>query len=143
MTETSGSKPPGGSAAWATWVAFAGIMLVLIGVFSVIAGLAATFDDGYITKSTGNGEIFLLDVTTLGIAWIILGVIKAWAGWALIMGREWARFVTIFLVCLHVIIDLLTITSQPFLSLVFIVVDLVILYAVTVRWDEAKVGMGD
>jgi len=118
-------------------------MLMLIGVFSVIAGLAATFDDGYITKSTGNGEIFLLNITTLGIAWIILGVIKAWAGWALIMGREWARFVTIFLVCLHVIIDLLTITSQPFLSLVFIVVDLVILYAVTVRWDEAKVGMGD
>ena len=40
-----GSENGGGSAAWATWVAFAGVMLMLIGVFSVIAGLAALFED--------------------------------------------------------------------------------------------------
>ena len=38
---------------------------------------------------------------------------------------------------------LLDLTSQPFLSLLFIAIDLVILYGVTVRWQVAKTGMGD
>jgi len=142
MPETSGSQPPGGSAAWASWVAFAGIMLMLIGVFSVIAGLAALTGDGYI-KHTSLDDVYLVSFKALGVFWIILGVLKAWAGFALIQGREWARLVTIVLVFLSAISHLLDLTSQPYLSLLFIALDLVILYAVTVRWEVAKVGMGD
>jgi uncharacterized membrane protein len=142
MPETSGSQPPGGSAAWASWVAFAGIMLMLIGVFSVIAGLAAVTDDGYFAETSYN-DVFLVSFKALGVFWILLGILKAWAGYALIQGREWARVVTIVLVFLSAISHLLDLTSQPFLSLLLIAIDLVILYAVTVRWGEAKVGMGD
>ena len=142
MSETSGSQPPGGSAAWASWVAFAGIMLMLIGVFSVIAGLAAVTDDGYIKNASLN-EVFLVSFKALGFFWILLGILKAFAGYALIQGREWARLVTIVLVFLSAISHLLDLTSQPYMSLLFIVIDLVILYAVTVRWQVAKVGMGD
>ncbi|MBN8865988.1 MAG: hypothetical protein J0H98_00385 [Solirubrobacterales bacterium] len=142
MPETSGSQPPGGSAAWASWVAFGGIMMMLIGVFSVIAGLAAVTDDGYIAGTSYN-DVFLVSFKALGFFWIALGVLKAWAGFALIQGREWARIVTIVLVFISAISHMLDLTSQPFLSLLFIVVDLVILYAVTVRWEEAKIGMGD
>ena len=142
MPKTSGSQPPGGSAAWASWVAFGGIMLMLIGVFSVIAGLAAVTDDGYI-KGTSLNDVFLVSFKALGFFWIVIGVVKAWAGFALIQGREWARIVTIVLVFLSAISHLLSLTSQPFLSILFIVIDLVILYAVTVRWEEAKIGMGD
>lgn len=142
MSQTSGSQPPGGSAAWASWVAFAGIMLMLVGVFSVIAGLAAATGDGYI-GNTSNNEVLLVNFKALGFFWIVIGVIKVYAGYALIQGREWARFVTILLVFLSAVSHMLDLTSQPFLSIVFIAVDLVILYAVTVRWDVAKIGMGD
>ena len=64
-------------------------------------------------------------------------------GWALIQGREWARFVTVILVFLSAISHLLDLTSQPYLSILMIAIDLVILYAVTVRWEAAKIGMGD
>ena len=143
MPETSGSQPPGGSAAWASWVAFAGIMLMLIGAFSVIAGLAAVTDDGYITKTFAGDEVFLVNYKALGFFWIVIGVVKAWAGFALIQGHEWARMVTMLVVFLSAVSHLLSLTSQPFLSLLFIVIDVVILYAVTVRWQEAKIGMGD
>ena len=143
MTETSGSQPPGGSAAWASWVAFAGIMLMLIGAFSVIAGLAAVTEDGYFTNTFAGDEVFIVNFQVLGVFWILIGVIKAWAGFALIQGREWARMVTILIVFVSAISHLLSLTSQPYLSLLFIVIDLVILYAVTVRWQEAKTGMGD
>ncbi len=142
MPETSGSQPPGGSAAWASWVAFAGIMLMLIGVFSVIAGLAAITEDGYF-KSTSLDDVFIVSFKALGFFWIAIGILKAWAGFALIQGREWARIVTIVLVFLSAISHLLSLTSQPFIGLLFIAIDLVILYGVTVRWQDAKIGMGD
>lgn len=142
MSETSGSSPPGGSGAWASWVAFAGIMLILVGIFSVIAGLAAAFDDEYITQGT-SGEVFLASFQAVGIFWIVIGVIKVWAGAALIQGREWARVVAIILILIHTVSDFLTLSARPALSLVFIVIDLVILYAITVRWTEASIGMGN
>jgi len=123
-------------------VAFAGIMLMLIGVFSVIAGLAAATGDGYI-KATAVDQVFLVNYKILGFAWIVIGVIKVWTGWGLIQGREWARMVTILILFIDMITHLLALTSQPFLSLLFITVDMVILYGVTVRWDVAKIGMGD
>lgn len=141
--ETSGSQPPGGSAAWATWVAFAGIMMMLVGVFSVIAGLAAAFDDSYFAGQTGGGEIYLLSVTAVGIIWMVVGVIEAWAGFALIQGRTWARLLTIVICFFHAAVNLVTLSTQPILGLILIAFNVVILYAVTVRWEEAKIGMGD
>ncbi len=139
---SSGSSTHSSTATWGTWVAFAAILLMLSGVFSVIAGLAAVFDDDYI-GGAANGEIFLLNTTALGIFWIVVGVIKAWAGFALIQGREWARMVAIVVCSIHAVLALLSLTSQPFLSIVFIVFNVVVLYGVTVRWEEAKIGMGD
>ena len=138
----SGSGSHDGSAVWGSWVAFAAILMMLGGVFSVIAGLAAAFDDDYI-GGTVNGEIYLLNTTALGIFWIVVGVIKAWAGFALIQGREWARMVTIAVCSIHAVLALLSLTSQPFLSTVFIVFNVVVIYGVTVKWEEAKIGMGD
>ena len=141
--ETSGSKVPGGSAAWASWVAFAGIMLMLVGVFSVIAGLAAAFEDQYFVKGVEGGDIYLLSATAIGIIWIVIGVIKVWAGYALIQGRTWARLLGIALAFVHAVFDLTTLTTQPFISLIFIAFNVTILYALTVRWEAAKEGMGD
>jgi len=141
--ETSGSKVPGGSAAWASWVAFAGIMMMLVGVFSVIAGLAAAFEDDYFVRGTAGGDVWLLSVQAVGVIWIVVGIVKVWAGYALIQGRTWARLLTIVLCFFHAVIDLTTLTTQPFLGLIFIAFNVTILYAVTVRWDEAKIGMGD
>jgi len=141
--ETSGSKVPGGSAAWASWVAFAGIMMMLVGVFSVIAGLAAAFEDDYFVRGTSGGDVYLLSVQAVGVIWLVVGIVKVWAGYALIQGRTWARLLTIVLCFFHAVIDLTTLTTQPFLSLIFIALNITILYAVTVRWDEAKTGMGD
>lgn len=138
----SDSSSHSGTAVWGSWVAFAAILLMLGGVFSVIAGLAAAFDDDYVA-GTGNGEIYLLNTTALGIFWIVVGVIKAWAGFALIQARDWARMVAILVCSIHAVLALLSLTSQPFLSMVFIVFNVVVIYGVTVKWQEAKIGMGN
>lgn len=113
MPETSGSRSPGGSAGWASWVAFVAVMMILIGIFSVIAGLAAVTDDGFITRSAGDGSVFLLSTHAVGVVWMVVGVLLACTGWALIQGSEWARIVTVLLAGLHAIVDLLTLTMYP------------------------------
>jgi len=142
MSEGSGRRPQG-SAAWGTWISFVAVMMILIGIFSVLAGLAAITDDGFITRGTGAGEIFLLSSHAVGIIWLLVGVLVIWAGWGLIDGERWARGVTVVLVCLHAVVDMLTINVHPFLSLLFIVISVAIIYGVTVKWDEARIGMGD
>lgn len=143
MPETSGSRSPGGSAGWASWVAFVAVMMILIGIFSVIAGLAAVTDDGFITRSAGDGSVFLLSTHAVGVVWMVVGVLLACTGWALIQGSEWARIVTVLLAGLHAIVDLLTLSAHPFLSLLFILISIAIIYGVTVKWEQAKIGMGD
>ncbi|MCO5315580.1 MAG: hypothetical protein M9938_05410 [Solirubrobacterales bacterium] len=137
------NRDKAGSAGWASWVAFVAVMMILIGIFSVIAGLAAVTDDGFITRSTGDGSIFLLSSHAIGVLWIVVGALIVCTGWALIQGREWARIVTIILAGLHAVVDLLTVSAHPFLSLLFILISLTIIYGVTVKWEQAKIGMGD
>lgn len=131
------------SAGWGSWIAFVAVMMVLVGLFSMLAGLAAVLDDGFITRGLKDGEIFLLSTKVLGVLWMLLGALVIWAGVALIQGREWARFLTIFLVGLHAVVDLTAVNAHPFLSLIFIVIAITVIYGLTVRWDEAKIGMGD
>ena len=138
-----GSSEGSGSAGWATWVAFAGVMLMLIGVFSVIAGLAAAFEDDYFIKGPFDGEVLVVGTQVLGFFWIVLGVLKVLTGFALIQGREWARIVTVILCFFNAIVDLAALGAQPFLSIVFIALNVTVIYAVTVKWEQAKIGMGD
>lgn len=138
-----GSSNEGGSAGWATWVAFAGVMLMLIGVFSIIAGLAAAFEDDYFIKGPFDGQVLVLSTQAIGIIWIALGVLKVMAGYALIQGREWARVVTVILCFLNAVVDIAVLGQQPFLSIVLIALNVTVIYAVTVKWEQAKIGMGD
>jgi hypothetical protein len=140
---SNGSESSPGSPVWGTWVAFAAVMLMLIGVFTVIAGLAAAFEDDYFMKAPFDGQVFVVNTQILGFIWIVLGVVKVMAGYALIQGRTWARVLGIIFVFLNAVSAMAALGQQPFISLLLIALDVTILYALTVRWEAAKIGMGD
>ena len=142
MSEHSSSNSPAGSGAWATWVAFGAILMMLGGVFAVLGGLAAAFDDSYFV-SLQNDNVYAIRIQAVGVISIIVGVIKVWAGYALIQGAEWARWVTVLICAIHAVTSMIALPAQPFFGTLMIVLDLIILYAVTVRWDEAKIGLED
>lgn len=140
---SNGSEGSPGSPVWGTWVAFAAVMLMLIGVFTVIAGLAAAFEDDFIVKAPFEGRILVVSTQVLGIIWIVLGIVKVMTGYAMIQGRTWARIFGIIFVFLNAVSAMAALGQQPFISLLLIALDVTILYALTVRWEAAKVGMGD
>ena len=75
---------------WSSWAMFAGLMMILVGIFQQIQGLVAIFnDDWYLV--TNEGLALSVDYTVWGWVHFVLGLIVATAGVAVFNGKTWAR----------------------------------------------------
>ena len=133
MTETSGyesrvrREPPG----WATgFIVFAAVMMMMTGVFQALAGLIAIFENEFYVAT--RNYLFQFDVTAWGWIHLIVGVIVALAGFALLSGATWARVVGITLAVLSAIANFLFIPYYPFWSLLIIALDVFVIWALAV-----------
>ena len=79
---------------WYGYIAFAGIMLVVLGLFHALMGLVALFQEDYYAVGTSG---LMLEVDYSGWGWVhlISGVVAACAGFALTRGETWARIVAV------------------------------------------------
>jgi hypothetical protein len=113
-------------------ITFAAVMMTLIGVFQVIAGLVAIFDDNFYVV-TAN---YTFDVDTTAWGWIhlLLGIIVLVAAYYLTAGRAWAAALAIVLAALSAIANFFFIPYYPFWSL------LLIALAVWVIWSLTRPG---
>jgi hypothetical protein len=122
-----------GLSGWAVGgITFAAVMMTLIGVFQVIAGLVAIFDDNFYVV-TAN---YTFDVDTTAWGWIhlLLGIIVLVAAYYLTAGRAWAAALAIVLAALSAIANFFFIPYYPFWSL------LLIALAVWVIWSLTRPG---
>ena len=119
---------------WVGWVFFAAFMMILQGLFNAVAGLGALFNDEWLL--VGEENLLLLDYTAWGWWHLILGVLVAWAGIALVSGKVWARVVGVLVAVVSAVGALATVNVYPVWSVVLIVVDILIIYALTVHGDE-------
>jgi hypothetical protein len=122
---------------WAGWATFAGIMMIMIGVFHAIAGLVALFNTTYYTvPNTG----LVLTVSYYGWGWlhIIGGVLVFLAGLGLLAGKTWARVVAVILAGLSALANLAFLPAWPIWSIIVIALDVVVIYALTVHGKELE-----
>jgi hypothetical protein len=119
---------------WSGWVVFAGFLMIIRGVFEGIAGLTALLKDSYYVVSANSLAVF--DYTTWGWLHLAAGLFILWAGISLFYGSTWARLVAIFLASVALIGNLLFLPAYPLWSIFAIVVDLIIIYALTVHGDD-------
>lgn len=122
---------------WVGWVVFAGVVLVITGLFNVIQGLAALIgpNDYYVVA---DGSVWLLDVNGWGWWNLIIGVLLVLTAVALFAGQTWARIVAIVLAGLNAVGQLMLITAQPWWSMIIIAVDIMVIYALTVHGHELR-----
>ena len=91
--------------AWVGWIVFTAAMMLMLGVFNAINGLAAIFaDDIFVTGSRGA---VMFDVTTWGWIHLVVGVLVAVSGVFLMQGATWARVVAVGVVMLNMLAQLL------------------------------------
>jgi hypothetical protein len=110
-------------------ITFAGTMLTMIGVFQVIDGLVAIFNDKFFVVT--QNYTFDLDVTAWGWVHLILGIVMILTGFSLFGGRTWAAMVAIALATLSAIANFFFIPYYPFWSILVIGLDVWVIWALT------------
>ncbi|MEU3647292.1 hypothetical protein AB0E59_28190 [Lentzea sp. NPDC034063] len=120
---------------WLGWIWFAGIMMIVMGAFNAIEGLVGLFRGEYYVA---NGEqVIVFDLTTWGWITLLLGVLVALSGAALLSGSAWARVVTVILAAVNAVAQLAFVSVHPVWSTIVITLCVVVIWAVVVHGNEA------
>jgi hypothetical protein len=110
-------------------ITFAATMFVLIGVFEVIAGLVAIFDDDFYVLT--QNYTFDLDTTAWGWIHLILGILLILVGYFLFAGATWAGVAAIVLAVLAAVENFFFIPYYPFWSILVIALCVWVIWALT------------
>jgi hypothetical protein len=113
---------------WASGLTvFAGSMMMVVGVWQALAGIAALVnDDLYV--ATPN-YIYAFDLTGWGWIHLLLGLLVAGAGFGVLRGQMWARIIGIVAASLSLIANFLFIPHYPIWSLLIIALDVAVIWA--------------
>jgi hypothetical protein len=136
MEAGQGSRRPVGSEN-STWIAFAGVMMIIIGSLDAIWGLAAILNDEVVVVG-GHGAL-IFDITTWGWFQLILGAVIGLTGLGLIVGNEVARVLGIFLLAINAVLQVVWFPAAPLWAFLIIILDVVIIYQLTVNWGGEEV----
>src|SRR5262245_58606849 len=117
---------------------FASVMMVMIGFFHAMYGLAAILQNDLIVA--GPEYIWRLNVTTWGWIHLGAGILVLIAGWSLFSGATWARVVGITLALISAIANFASIPYYPFWSILIIVLDVLVIWALAVYGGELAEG---
>lgn len=118
------------------WRVFAGSVLLLAGCFNVIWGLVALFNPRVITVS-GQGLV-IWDFTVWGWTYVVIGALMAAASVGLFMMQPWARWLALVFASLSAILAVLYLPAYPLFSLLMVILDVVVIYQLSARWQQEE-----
>lgn len=117
---------------WAAgYAAFAGVVLVVIGIFQAIAGLVAIIDDNFYV--VGPEYIFQFDTTSWGWVHLILGIIVLVSGFGIFSGNVAARTVGVIVAALSGVAAFMWLPWYPVWGIIIIALDVAVIWALTMH----------
>ncbi len=141
MAHTAGRSST--SRAWAEGgTIFAATMLVLIGLYQVIMGIAAIVTDQFFVVATDY--VYEIDTTAWGWIHLGVGVLVAVTGFFLFAQAKWARWVGIFMAGLSAVANFFFLPYYPIWSIVVIAIDVFVIWSLaTVISHDRVPGWGE
>ena len=131
-------RSAGRAQATSTWavgfIVFAGIMMVMAGFFQAFSGLVALFENEFFVAT--RNYLFQFDATTWGWIHLLLGIVVAAAGFAVMAGRTWGRVVGITLAMLSALANFAFIPYYPFWAITIIALDIFVIWALAAHGGE-------
>jgi hypothetical protein len=119
-------------------VAFAAVLLSVLGLFNMLDGFAAIFRSHVFVA---NAHYVIGDLRTWGWLVLILGILQMAAAAGVLTGNPVARWFGVTVVGLNAIGQMFFLASYPFWSILIIVVDVVALYALC-AYDSREARLG-
>lgn len=129
MTDPSTSSRPPVSGWAVAGVTFAACILTMIGLFQIVAGLTAIFDDEFFVVA--QNYTFDVDTTAWGWLHLLIGVLLVITGFGLFSRSTWAGVTAIVLAMLSALLNFFFIPYYPFWSILVIALDVWVIWALT------------
>jgi hypothetical protein len=121
--------------AWAVgWSAFAGAILVMVGIFQVIAGLVAILEDEFFVVTAE--WVFQFDATAWGWIHLLLGLVLLVSGFGIFARNVLARSVGVAVAILSAIAAFMWLPYYPFWGIAIIALDVAVIWALTTQGRE-------
>jgi hypothetical protein len=113
-------------------VTFAGVMLLVAGAFNLLDGVVAIVNDDYYVAD----ELLFGDLTAWGIWWLLIGGVMVFTGLQIMARKFWSVIFGIAIAGFNALTQLMFLGAYPAWSIAAIVVDGLIIYALTTRVEE-------
>jgi hypothetical protein len=107
------------------WVAFAGVLVLILGTMNTIEGIAAIGNANFFVHGT---HYVFASLKTWGWITLILGVCQLLVGFGIFARNQFARWTGVFIVSLNALAQLLMIPAYPFWSLALFSIDIIAIY---------------
>jgi len=114
----------------------AAVVLILAGVMHAMQGVVGLATNEFYVVT--HRWLFQFDVTTWGWVHVLVGLIGAATGGALLSGASWARIVGVVIAAVSVIANFLWLPYYPLWAVIIIAFDLFVIWALIVSWQDLK-----
>jgi hypothetical protein len=124
------SHPSSTESAWAEGIGiFAGAALLTVGIFQFLEGVAAAAKDDVFVRT--SNYVFEFDLTTWGWIHIVLGILVAVVGGAILAGQRWALVAGIVVAVLSALLNFVWMPYYPFWAILIIAFDIAVIWALS------------
>ena len=130
MPEVTAGRPPHEVSGWAIgFTAFAGFMLILIGIFHIFVGIAGLASNPVFV--TTPNYILRFNLHTWGWIHLIGGVIVGAAGFGVFTGAMWARVIGVIVALVSMFANFAFLPYYPLWAILIIALDIAVIWALT------------
>lgn len=126
------------SSAMVGWIGFAGVVMILSGIFQAIEGLVAIFRQSFYVVAQNSQVLIVNNIHTWGWINLIVGVVVMLAGISLFSGATWARVIAVLFALGSAIVNMVYLPQYPVWSILCIALSVIVIYAVMAHGAELK-----
>ena len=107
------------------WVAFAGVMLAIVGAMNFIYGIGALSDSRFYANET---TYIIRDLNAYGWVLLGIGIIQIATAFGIWARADWARWVGVFSAGCNAIVQMLFIAAFPLAAMALLAIDVLVIY---------------
>jgi uncharacterized membrane protein len=115
------------------WVSFAGVLLILVGTFNVIDGIAAIANSDYLVN-----QVLFANLDAWGWFFLIWGILQIIVGFAVLSGAGWAIITAIAMAFFNMIAQLSWARVYPVWAIAAMVLDGFVIYGLLVYGERSS-----